>query len=62
MFDEIEYVDPEKDKCEECGCGFNVHLLVCSKFAKKCVCSAPREYGGSNGMLCANCGGKLRQA
>jgi hypothetical protein len=38
---EIEYVDPDKDKCEECGCGFGVHLVKCSKFRDprlKCTC------------------------
>lgn len=32
MFDEIEYVDPEKSKCPECGCSFGIHLKTCSKF------------------------------
>lgn len=32
MFDEIELVDPDKDKCTECKCSFGVHLLTCSKF------------------------------
>lgn len=32
MFDEIELVDPDKDKCGECGCSFGVHLKTCSHF------------------------------
>lgn len=32
MFDEIEYVDPADDVCEECKCSFGIHLITCSKF------------------------------
>jgi len=28
---ETEFVDPDKDKCAECGCSFGVHLKTCSK-------------------------------
>lgn len=32
MINEIEYVDPETDKCPECACSFGVHLMTCSNF------------------------------
>jgi hypothetical protein len=32
MFDDIEYIDPEDSKCDECGCSFDVHLTWCSYF------------------------------
>lgn len=31
MFD-VELVDPNKDKCTECGCGLGIHLVTCSHF------------------------------
>lgn len=29
---EVEYIDPDKSRCKECGCSFGVHLVTCSKF------------------------------
>ena len=29
---EVEYVDPAKSRCSECGSSFGVHLMTCSQF------------------------------
>ncbi len=47
MFD-VEYVDPEESKCEECGSSFEVHLMKCSKFV------SPRA-----GQTCRACDCKI---
>jgi hypothetical protein len=41
---EIEYVDPDKDKCGECGCGFGVHLVKCSKVKESEVLKLPTDF------------------
>ena len=40
----VEYVDPDKSRCEECGSSFGVHLMRCSKY------HSPRE-----GYICGAC-------
>jgi hypothetical protein len=42
MIEDIEYVDPDKDKCAECSCGFGVHLTTCSHFY---MCAECRSTG-----------------
>ena len=34
FFSDIEYVDPDEDRCLECNSSFGVHLITCSKFSK----------------------------
>jgi hypothetical protein len=51
MFDEIEYVDPDASRCEECRSSFGVHLKTCTKFVhpragqtcRACECEIGRD-------------------
>ena len=38
---EVEYVDPDKSRCKECGSSFNVHLTKCSAFKSPQIPTQP---------------------
>ena len=47
MFEiEVEFIDPEKDRCAECGCGLGIHMRRCSQFfmCPECRCHTRDQH------------------